>query len=235
MSSSPSHPRPVPHFGLTEVAPAEDMATAPRLVDFEQLTPAAPQEPAPGLDVAAQQARALVASAEAEAGRIREEARVNGYEHGFAAGHDAARADLAPAASALAEALRELTELQSKAAERVELPAVELAMHVAEKVVAGTIAAQPERLLDVVRGALRTIVERERVVVLVHPDDLALMRDGIADLTGSLGGMEHVEVQEERRVARGGAILRTSVGEVDARLETKLERARQTIAEELAR
>lgn len=220
---------------MTARAPAADKATAPGAVDFEQLTPAAPPEPAPSLEVAAQQARGLVASAEAEAGRIREEARVTGYEQGFAVGRDAARADLAPAASALAEALRALTELQSQAAERVELPAVELAIHVAEKVVAGTIAAQPERLLDVVRGALRTIVERERVAVLVHPDDLELMRDGIADLTGSLGGMEHVEVQEERRVARGGAILRTSFGEVDARLETKLERARQTIAEELAR
>ena len=100
-----------------------------------------------------------------------------------------------------------------------------LAMHMAEKVVAGAIAAEPERLLDVVRGALRTIVERERVVVLVHPDDLGLMRDGMAELTGSLGGMEHLEVQEERRVGRGGAILRTSFGEVDARVETKLERA----------
>jgi flagellar assembly protein FliH len=108
-------------------------------------------------------------------------------------------------------------------------------MRVAEKVVAGTIEAQPERLLDVVRGALRTLVERERVVVLVHPDDLGLMRDGVAELTASLGGMEHLEVQEERRVGRGGAILRTNFGEVDSRLHTKLERAREAIEKELLR
>jgi flagellar assembly protein FliH len=188
-----------------------------------------------GLDVAAQQARAIVAAAEAEAGRIRDEARATGFEQGFAAGRDAAVADLAPAAQALDSALRLLTELQAAAAERVELPAVELAVQVAEKVVAGALEVQPERLLDVVRGALRTIVERERVVVLVHPSDLDLLREGIADLTGSLGGMEHVEVQEERRVARGGAILRTTFGEVDARLGTKLERARAAVVEELAR
>jgi flagellar assembly protein FliH len=87
----------------------------------------------------------------------------------------------------------------------------------------------------VVRGALRTIVERERVVVLVHPDDLVLMREGAAELTASLGGIEHLDVQEERRVARGGAILRTSFGEVDAGIATKLERARALVAEELAR
>jgi flagellar assembly protein FliH len=125
--------------------------------------------------------------------------------------------------------------LQADAADRVEREAVELAMHVAERVVAGALATQPERLLDIVRGALRTIVEREHVTVLVHPDDLDLMRESVAELTGSLGGIEHLEVQEERRVARGGAILRTSFGEVDARIETKLERARAAIEQELSR
>ena len=107
-------------------------------------------------------------------------------------------------------------------------------MRIAEKVVAGSVDVEPARLLDVVRGALRTIVERERVVVLVHPDDLDLLRDGLAELTGSLGGIEHLEVQEERRVARGGAILRTSFGEVDSRIETKLARAREAVVEGLS-
>jgi flagellar biosynthesis/type III secretory pathway protein FliH len=203
--------------------------------DFEQLTPSAPREPAPSLEEAAAQARALLASAEAEAGRILEEARAAGHEAGFAAGREEARSDLAPAAAALAEAIGALSELQQQAADRVEREAVELSVHIAERVVAGAIEAQPERLLDVVRGALRTIVEREQVVVLVHPDDLDLLRDSLTEVTGSLGGIEHIEVQEERRVARGGAIVRTSFGEVDARIETKLERAREAVAKELAR
>jgi flagellar assembly protein FliH len=201
--------------------------------DFEQLTPSAPRGPAPSRESAVSQARALLAAAHAEAERIHEHARVAGQEQGFAEGRELARAELTPAMGALAEAVQALGELQSQAAERVEAQAVDLAVRVAEKVVAGTIAAQPERLLDVVRGALRTIVERERVIVLVHPDDIGLMREGVAELTGSLGGMEHLEVQEERRVGRGGAIVRTTFGEVDARVETKLKRAREAIQAEL--
>ena len=41
----------------------------------------------------------------------------------------------------------------------------------------GAIAVEPERVVDVVRGALRRLVERERVTVLVHPDDLELVRE----------------------------------------------------------
>jgi flagellar assembly protein FliH len=203
--------------------------------DFEQLTPSPSREPAPSLETAAAQARALVAAAEAEAGRIRDQARAEAHAQGFAAGREEARAELVPAAAALDEALRQFADLNGEVADRVEREAVRLAVDVAERVVSGALAVQPERLLDVVRGALRTIVEREHVVVLVHPDDLDLLREGVADLTGSLGGIEHLEVQEERRVGRGGAILRTSFGEVDSLVETKLERARAVVEEELAR
>jgi flagellar assembly protein FliH len=45
--------------------------------------------------------------------------------------------------------------------------------------------------------------------------------------------MDHVDVQEERRVQRGGAIVRSSSGEIDARIATKLDRARELLQAEL--
>ena len=79
------------------------------------------------------------------------------------------------------------------------------------------------------RGALRGIVERERVTVLVHPEDLELVREAMDGVRGSLGGIEHCEVQAERRVSRGGAIVRTPEGEVDARSRPSSQRAREVV------
>jgi hypothetical protein len=45
--------------------------------------------------------------------------------------------------------------------------------------------------------------------------------------------MGHCEVQAERRLARGGAMVRTAEGEVDATVATKLARAAETISEAL--
>ena len=84
-------------------------------------------------------------------------------------------------------------------------------------------------MLEAVRGALRGMVERERVTVLVHPDDLGLVREAMTEMRAGLGGIEHCEVQAERRVARGGAVVRTPEGEIDARLDTKLARAREAV------
>ena len=212
------------------------MSSSPEIaadVDFGQLTPVAAPEPAPSLEQAALKARRLVAAAEAEADRVREEARAAGHAEGLAVGRADALAELTPSIAAALEAHAAVRALEADHSERVERAAVDLALQIAERIVSGTIAAQPERLLDTVRGALRTIIERERVTLQVHPSDLELMRSAVADIAGSLGGIEHFEVQEERRVGRGGAIVRTAMGEVDARVETKLDRVRAVIEQEL--
>ncbi len=201
--------------------------------DFEQLTPPPRPKPAPAVGDLQARAQLLVVAAEREAERIRAEARHAGLEEGFAAGRAAALEELAPAAEALRVAVAEARAREVDVAERIERDAVQLAMHIAQKVVAGAIDVEPERVLDVIRGALRAIVEREQVVVQVHPDDLDLVRASALELAGSLGGVDHLEVQGERRVERGGALLRTNVGEVDARIQTKLDRARAAVESEL--
>jgi flagellar assembly protein FliH len=160
--------------------------------------------------------------------------REQAFEEGFAAGVAQAQSTLDGPASALAAAADQLQALRTDAAASVEADAVDLALRIAEQAVGAAIAVDPELVVEAVRGALRRLVERDRVLILVNPDDLELVRDNVARLVGELGGIEHCEVQAERRVRPGGAIVRTSEGEVDATLETKLARAREVLEHELA-
>jgi flagellar assembly protein FliH len=191
--------------------------------DFTPLEPAAPVAVV-AHDAAAETAGVL-ASAHVEADAIRALA----HAEGLAAGREQALAELAPAAAALEQAGRSLRTQAAVAAERLEAQAVDLALFLAEKIVGAAVAADPQLVVEAVRGALRGIVERERVTVLVHPDDLELVRGAMGGLVATLGGIEHYEVQAERRVARGGAVVRTPDGDVDARLDVKLQRAREVV------
>jgi flagellar assembly protein FliH len=163
-----------------------------------------------------------------------ESIREQSYEEGFAAGIAQAQSQLDGPAAALAGAAEQLQAMRADAAASVEADAVDLALRIAEQAIGAAIAADPELVVEAVRGALRRLVERDRVLILVNPDDLELVRDHVARLVGELGGIEHCEVQAERRVRPGGAIVRTSEGEVDATLETKLARAREVLEHELA-
>jgi flagellar assembly protein FliH len=174
---------------------------------------------------AANEAPSALADAQAEADAIRALA----HAEGLAAGREAALAELTPAAAALEQAARALREDAAVSAERLEAQAVDLALMLAEKIVGAAVAADPALVVEAVRGALRGIVERERVTVLVHPDDLELVRGAMGGVIATLGGIEHCEVQAERRVSRGGAVVRTPDGDVDARLDVKLQRAREVV------
>jgi flagellar assembly protein FliH len=182
---------------------------------------------------AAADAGDVLGAARAEAEAIRQAARAAGHEEGRAEGLAAARAEVDAAASALAQATSQVREELLALAARLEREAVDLALLVADKALASALEVRPERVLDAVAGGLRALVERERVVVVVHPDDLPLVRDGVGDLAAALGGIAQLDVQADRRVGRGGAVLRTADGEVDATLQAKLERAQEAIRREL--
>jgi len=190
-----------------------------------------PLEPGPAVSL--RELASPLAAAQAEADAIRATARAEGHADGLEAGLAEGRARLAAALAALESAHAEVVALREATAEAVERDAVELAVRLAEKIVAGTLAAEPERVLDVVRGALRRLAERRRVTVLVHPDDLELVRAAAAAFASELGGIEHCDVQAERRLARGGAVVRTDEGQVDASVETQLARARELAEAEI--
>jgi flagellar assembly protein FliH len=160
--------------------------------------------------------------------------RERAYEEGFAAGVAQAQAELEGPSGALAAAAEQLQSLRADAADSVEADAVDLALRIAEQAIGAAVAVDRELVVEAVRGALRRLVERDRVLIFVNPDDLEVVRDHAARLVGELGGIEHCEVQAERRVRPGGAIVRTAEGEVDATLETKLARAREVLEHELA-
>jgi flagellar assembly protein FliH len=200
-----------------------DASTEFRFESLEPVVVAPPAAPGEVMDALAQ------AGAEADA------IRAQAHAEGLAAGRADAQAELVPALDALRAAAAELQAAQSATAERLEAHAVELALLIADKVVAGAVAVRTELVVETVRGALRGLIERERITVLVHPDDLETMRAAIDGVRAGLGGVDHCEVQAERRVGRGGAIVRTPDGDVDARLETKLGRVRDLIETELER
>jgi flagellar assembly protein FliH len=174
-------------------------------------------------------AAADLAAARSEAEAIRAEARDAGREEGFRAGTEEAIESMRPAAAALVQAASALEQERAASGEALERHAVDLALALAEKALQAALEVDPERVVDVVRGAMRLLVEREDVTVYVNPLDVDVVREAV---DGQADG-PRVEVLEERRVARGGAVLRTSVGEVDARLDAKLEQAREVLISEL--
>jgi flagellar biosynthesis/type III secretory pathway protein FliH len=167
----------------------------------------------------------LVATARDEADAITAEARARGHEEGLAAGMAEAQAHLDPARAALVEARSALDRIAGEAVPAIEARAVELAIALAEKILHTALDIDPALVCSVVNGALRRVVSRERIVLEVCPEDEDLIKATLARDQTDLGALRQVEIVADRRVPRGGCIVRTVEGEIDARVEQQLERA----------
>jgi flagellar assembly protein FliH len=178
---------------------------------------------------AADRSAIILAEARAQAEALRREAQRAGYEAGLAEGRTVADQELLPAKSALEHAARRLAEQLDARVELLERQAVELAVQLAERVVAAALDVRPDLVLDTIRGVLRAVLERDRLVLEVNPEDLALVQAGVGEIAARLGGIRELEVVAEPRVSRGGCVVRTTEGEVDASLGSQLERAREVM------
>ena len=172
----------------------------------------------------------LLSAAWEEAEQVRAQARAAGEAEGRAEGLRAAAAEAEPALAALAQAVRSFEQLRAGLVETLESEAAELALRIAEQIIAGALEVQPERIIDITRGALRRLADRHRVTVLVNPADIELIAESVERLQAELGGIEHLDVHAERRIDRGGAIVRTESGEVDTTVSAQLQSAREIVA-----
>jgi flagellar assembly protein FliH len=159
------------------------------------------------------------------------ETRQRAREEGLAEGLAEARALVEPALEAVAEAERQIRAREEDFLRAAERSAVELALAIAEKIVGETVSARPETVLDVVGGALLRTAARHRLVIEVNPEDLELVSESAEGLVARLGGVQRLDVVAERRIERGGCIVRTEEGEIDARIGSQLERLAELMTE----
>jgi flagellar assembly protein FliH len=162
---------------------------------------------------------------------IATETRRRAHEDGLADGLAEANARVSSALAALAEAEAAIRAREEEFLRAAERSAVELAIAIAEKIVGGTVEARPEMVLDVVGGALLRTAARHRLVIEVNPDDLELVSENAEGLAAKLGGVQRLDVVAERRIERGGCIVRTEEGEIDARVGAQLDRVAELLAE----
>jgi len=188
--------------------------------------PADPDSPQGILDTARREAEGMLGAAEAEADAARRAA----YQEGFAAGMAEAAERTSSALAAVAQMAGGLDDLAERMREDAVREATGLAVEVAAKLVRAELDARPERVADVLRGAIRRAADRSALVARVSPDDLAVCRAAAPRIMEEMGGISRLEVVDDPRLARGSCVLETNAGDVDATFESQLARVLEALA-----
>jgi flagellar assembly protein FliH len=81
-----------------------------------------------------------------------------------------------------------------------------------------------------VREALTQVEDTADVTIQLHAEDLALLQKHKSDVLKSAPNSKPLQFAASAEVTRGGCLVRTRFGIIDARRETKLDQLREAIA-----
>jgi flagellar biosynthesis/type III secretory pathway protein FliH len=153
------------------------------------------------------EAERILAEAHREADRLRAQAVAEGRERGLAA---------------VTELLTAARAASVRAQQGAEADLRTLAVRIAERILGREISLSPQAVVDIAAEALSYAGSPKEVLLRVHPDDLEALSRGRPRLLERCARAQAVQFRADPAVGRGGCIVETELGTVDARLPLQL-------------
>jgi flagellar biosynthesis/type III secretory pathway protein FliH len=175
---------------------------------------------------AQEEAQAVIRQAHDDAVALREQAR----RDAFADARAESQRELGPVLDACAEAERALRGLEARliAAQGPQL--VDLAVEIAGRIVEQAVAADPAVAAAILERAQREVTVAKQVRVWLNPADWQALQQLRPELckSASTSGRS-IEFLSSEEIARGGCLLETEAGVVDATIPTQLAEVRRQL------
>lgn len=156
---------------------------------------------------------------------IRENANRQGYADGLKKAQQDIEADRQMALDQSQQIIEEARRTKIEILSSMETDMVRLVLAIAKKVIVADLMIQPEAIADIIRQAIANLDDPDNLRVYVNPADISVITDAI-----NWGGLNEigsrdidVEVKGDLRISRGGGVIESAGGSIDARLETRLE------------
>jgi len=152
---------------------------------------------------------------------LKAEAWESGYQEGYAEGLRASAEEQQALTTRLGALLHDVAADTEGFVRGLEDDVVELALAIAEKVIAREVKTDRQIVLDVVRSALAEIHDATELRIRCHPDDVALLEPRWESMLPR-SVAERSELVPDDLVEQGGVVVETRIGYVDGQVKTRL-------------
>ncbi len=99
---------------------------------------------------------------------------------------------------------------------------IQLAVAMAQRIIQNEIQKNPEPTVKIIRSALKMAIGQDHLKIKTHPEDSETVRVILKDEISDTDTDKKVEVVPDRSIQRGGCLIETDFGTIDARIEQQL-------------
>ncbi|MDA3849881.1 MAG: flagellar assembly protein FliH [Spirochaetaceae bacterium] len=177
------------------------------------------------------EAERIIVEAQAQEEKIflenREAGEKKGHQDGFAEGS----AEVQRLVDRLHTIINAAIEKRSDIINEAESQLIDLVLLISSKVVKVISENQKNVVINNVVQALRKLKSRGNVAIRVNLADLALTTDNVQNFMKMVENVKSIVVLEDTSVDKGGCVIETDFGQIDARISSQLKEIEEKILE----
>lgn len=172
---------------------------------------------------------AMEAQARARVDEVTKEAYKKGWDQGREEGFKEGKNEVERLVNRLHVILERAMDKRAEILEQTEGQVVELVLLIARKVVKTISENQKNVVISNVAQALRKLKTRSDVIIKVNLADLQLATEHARDFVEMAENAKNLTVVEDSSIDRGGCVIETDFGEIDARIQSQLHELEEKI------
>lgn len=180
---------------------------------------------------AEEEAQRIIEEAEAERDRIIADSKKQGYDTGYESGYQDGNKEAERLVERMHTVLDAVMARREEILNETEYQIVELVVLMARKVVKIISENQKTVIMNNVLQALKKVKGRGDVTIRVNLADIKLTTDHVHDFIERVEAVKGITVMEDSTVEKGGCIVETDFGAIDARISSQLTELEQKILE----
>jgi flagellar assembly protein FliH len=154
---------------------------------------------------------------------IEREAYAKGFEGGEKAGAKAATDKASALIKSIAGTLDEITRYKETYYSEHGAEVAAIVGKAARKIVGAELKLNPDVVVNVVDAAIKSVITREEIIIRLSADDYAHLKEHRPDFFETLNLFRKCRIEAGPSIGRGGCVIESSHGEVDARIEAALD------------
>lgn len=177
------------------------------------------------------EAAQIVAEAQAQHDKIVSDARTEGFEQGSQEGYEKGVAEVDRLIERMHKVLEAVMQRREEILQDTETQIVELVILMARKVIKILSENQKNVIMANTVAALRKVKTRGNVTLRVNIEDVKLTTAHADEFIQHVENVQGITVQEDSSVEKGGCIVETDFGAIDARISSQLTELENKILE----